>query len=544
MIRVKEKTVKARNMNFRYCRDEICANYNFFDNTYSIFFNGEEVTEFENSTPCNFIRDLNKIAEMLHEDERFICYVNNLSAAIPMLPAGVKNDYINAKGETIISWYRTDKFEFREYEMFARNSSYKSCHARKMFSFLRSMASMIEKTNICDLPWSAGKVTKKALTIGLDEKIKQWYFDNKNYRDSIEEYKEQLIGCKSGLLKAMEGVYDDILMVDIKSAYISAFIQLDNFPIGRLIRSIGKKALINFLNGNWYHIILKTSEPVEDFSEFVSDNDKCTYGFYKYDENVFWDNGTNFKKKIMDLIENHGAELICYDCSTYGPILREVKDRIVDFYNLKQEKKGTEFGDSYKIITEYIYGKALHKKEFESNSKCNNYFKLAENIIRPEYSMLVCSFIRWRLSRTIKELGGCYYNDTDGIETQYSEENEKLMQEKNHKIIEFNKSVGYDTNMGTYEVEAKHAKIGIIGKKQRIFIDDEGKLTIKLAGVPSSSFDWLVKKLNLSDDELFNYITRGCTAIINVFGFNSKQGYYEIPQKITLQGCYQEGCGK
>lgn len=544
MKRVDIKTVKVTNMNLRYCMDEMCANYDFEKNTFSIFFNGEI---FEGSTPKNFLSKLDEIAKLLKStknyDEIFICYIPDISRCSLMLPPGTAQTYIR-KGKEVPVSYRTNSFEFREFNVFARPSKRAEQHAAKMHILLSELCKMAGVSNICNLKYSPGWVVNKALCLGHEEEIKQWYYDNKNYRDSIEQFNEQLIGNKSGLLKAFEGVHEDVLMIDIKSAYLSAFKWIKDFPIGSLVRSVGDRALINICNGNWYHFIIKTKEVVDEFYDYADENDPKCYGFYRYDENVLFHSGIKLKKLVWDLVESGNAEVISYQSTSYGPLPSYILDKMQYFYDMKQETKNDpDRKDCYKILTEYVYGKGLQSDHnFQKDSDVVRYFKLPEHFIRPEYSMLVCSFVRWRLSRMIKDLGGSYYHDTDGIETSYSKENEEIVERQNNIIVEYNKSLGYDSNIGTYEIEAKHAKIGIIARKQRFFIDDNGNTVVKFAGVPKESIDMLRDDCGQSDVALFNLLSSRC--IIPIVTYCYLDGYGFIPQiveKITLQGCCQEG---
>lgn len=530
-------------MNFRYARDEMCVNYDFETNSFSIFFNGEV---FEGSTPKNFLSKLDEIAALLKptkkENEIFICYAPRLQTLSAMLPSGTFKEYTR-KGEKFYTTYRTDHFEFREYLMFSKDADIKKYHAANMYALLKDLAKLAGFDNICDIQKSAGWVTKKALSLGLENEIKDWHYTNKNYRDSIEQFQEQLVGNKTGLLDGIKGVHDDVLMIDIKSAYLSALMHIQRFPIGRLVRSTGRNALINFLSNSWYHIIVKTEKELNPFFDnFRDDNDKNSYGFYLYDQDLLWDNGYNLKRFVYELVKSGDAELICYDSSTYGPILSSVVDKIMYFYDMKQKTKGDEIRkDCYKIITELIYGKALQEHDFDSNSACYHYFNRPENVIRPEYSMMAASYVRWRLSRMIKELGGAYYNDTDGIETSYSKEKEEIVERQNNLIVEYNKSIGYDSIIGTYDIEAKHAKIGIIAAKQRFYIDDNGKLNCRIAGVSRKYLEDVTKLVG--DMPMFDRLTKP-------FFYGNKQYIYYgdeigyspyIPEKITLQGCCQEG---
>lgn len=545
-------------MNFRYARDEMCVNYDFATNSFSIFFNGEV---FEGSTPKNFLSKLDEIAALLKptkkENEIFICYAPNIKTLSAMLPEGTFKEHIK-KGKKLYMTYRTDHFEFREFSMFSNDSDIKKYHAANMYALLKDLAELAGFDNICDIQKSAGWVTKKALSLGLEDEIKDWHYTNKNYRDSVEQFKEQLIGNKSGLLKAEEGIFEDVLMIDIKSAYLSALMHIQRFPIGRLVRSTGRNALINFLSGSWYHIIIKTEKELNSFFDnFRDDNDKNSYGFYLYDQDLLWDNGYNLKRFVYELVESGDAELICYDSSTYGPILSSVVDKIMYFYDMKQKTKaeGDEIRkDCYKIITELIYGKALQEHDFESNGACYRYFNGPENVIRPEYSMMAASYVRWRLSRMIKELGGSYYHDTDGIETAYSEEKEEIVERQNNLIVEYNKSLGHDSIIGTYDIEAKHAKIGIIARKQRFYIDDNGKLECRICGISRKYLE--ERTLEAGDESMFNRLTKSFwyAATLYVYlgdeiGYIPQMSEKATPQDIidkvqtkkTLQGCCQEG---
>lgn len=516
----------------KYRQDELCLYYNYNSNDWELLFNGSEVISGKGSFELS--KKFNELVKDFQEKEYIICFVNDLRLAMHMFPGGeVKGQKTSADLTKHPVHYITKHIEFRNFSLFHISAGGKGCVcSSQMYDYLRSIAKRIGRYSINFCDYTIGYMTKKILSYGKEQDILNWYGANHNYVGTVKEYEDQLIGNKTGLLKAVKGIHDDCLLIDIKSAYISSFVQLDCFPIGRKKHYTGKRALLKFLKDEYYHIIIHKKEIVEEFENHMH-GDK--YGFFKHDFLTF----PHLKKWVLDQYKS-GCEIEIYDSQRYGRLPKFYVDEIMNLYNYKQKATGSE-KSAVKAITEMIYGKALQQKEFESDRKAYIYFLRPENFMRPEYSMIACSYVRSRLAEMIHKLGGSYYNDTDGIECAYSEENEQIVLKENERIFNLNKELGYESNIGTWEIEEKHARINIIGRKQRMYIGDNGELTVKVAGINKIYIEEHIADKDIKD--ILEYFSKPVSlkcepVLMHVKGY----GFIERERRIIILGGANQEC--
>ena len=511
-----------------YLQDEMVVFYDYKSNNWQIMLN-YEITE--GKFPLPFLRKLAEITSKFKEEERIVCYINDLRLAMVMIPGGeVEGEKTDASNTKHPVYYTTKNIEFRNFSLFhISGKGNGALSASQMYDYLRTLADKIGKKTINACQYTVGYMSKKILTYGLDKKILDWNGKNHNFVDSVKEYEDSLIGCKCGLLKAIKGIHDDVLMIDIKSAYLSAFVHLDCFPIGRKKHYSGKSAMIKFLKNEYYQVIITTEDDFEVFSDHKQGN---KYGFYKFDFDEFTECGVDLKKWVVEQYKN-GATIEIYDSQKYGRLMKPIVDRMVEFYNNKQTATGND-KDAIKAFTEMIYGKGLQKRKFESDKEAYTYFLRPENVMRPEYSMMACSYIRMRMSKMIKELGGSYYNDTDGIECAYSEKNEEIVKKENERILKINKELGYDCNIGTWKFEERHAKISIITRKQRMYIGDNGELTVKVAGINKKD---VMKHLREEDiKDVMKYFNEKRSIRVPEYEFDYVNGFWDTRKKFVNLG--------
>ena len=509
----------------KYRQDEICLYYDYHKNKWELLVNSEIIT---GTGSFELVKKFNDLLKGFSEKEKIICFVNDLRLAVCMFPGGeVEGTKTDASLTNHPVYYVTSHIQFRNFSLFHVSAGGKDCtSAYQMFDYLRKIAEKIEWNTITACAYTIGHMTKKILAHGKEQKILDWYANHHNYIGTIKEYEDQLIGNKTGLLKACKGVYKNVFMIDLKSAYISSFIHLDCFPIGRNIHYSGKNAMVKFLKDEFYHIILHKKEVVTEFENHKQGN---KYGFYKHDFTTF----PELKKWIVEQYKS-GCEVEVYDSQEYGRLPKFYLDEIMNLYNYKQIAKGNE-RSAVKAITEMIYGKALQQKEYKSDKEVYKHFLLPENFMRPEYSMIACAYVRSRLAEMINKLGGSYYNDTDGIECAYTKENEMIVKMENERILQLNRELGYESNIGTWEIEEKHATINIIARKQRMYVGDNGEITVKVAGVNKVYVQEHVSNKNIKD--VISYFAKPVEVVCEPVLFHVKgYGFIEKERRIVLLG--------
>lgn len=500
-------------------QDEIVLHYNYWTNDWDLFVNGEVIS---GENEYTLFEQFKNLLKDLKENETVVCFVNDLKLAMAMFPGGEISGYKKDASNTEHPiYYTTNHIQFRNFSLFHISAKGEGAkNVGQMYDYLISLAKMFGRTTINACQYTIGWVSERALAYGLDEKILDWNAKNHNFVDSIQEYEDQLIGCKSGLLKAQKGIHDDVLMIDLKSAYISAFLQYDKFPIGRDRMHTQERAVVNFLQGECYHIVIECDDIYPEFRAWKQGN--C-YGFYDLDVEFFNLQKIDVKKWILDRLDE-GCNIRAYSNQNYGRLMKEVCDKFVEFRTLKEQTVG-ENKEAIKAITEMFYGKALQEREFENKKECYHHFLRPEHYMRPKYSMIASAYIRLRMLKMIQKLGGSYYHDTDGIETSYSKESLDYVKEENKRIIELNRSLGYETNLGTWEIEARHARILIIGRKQRMFEDDHGHLGIKIAGLPKKYVEQYIHQ-NRPMDVFEHFSKKVEIPMPGPFGHDEFYGFY------------------
>ena len=478
-----------------YRKDELVCFYNHENNSWQMLLNHEFI---QGNDFKSFFQKCVHISTQLKEDERIVCFINDLRLATAIFPDGeIENSKTDASGTSHPVYYDVPdiKFQFRNFSLFHISTRGLDCqNVHYMYEYLLNLAQRRGFDSILYCQYTIGWMSKRILTYDIKEKILKWYKENHNYINSVKEYEDQLIGCKSGLLCGLKGEHNDVLMIDLKSAYLSAFVHLDFFPIGRKRYYSGSFAMVHLYENKFYHVLVTTDDDVPVLAKYKQQK---TYGFYKHDfETLKLYEGFDLMKWIVEQ-RKKGAKIEVYDCQKYGRLMPEIVEKMVSYFI--EKSKATGFNkNAVKAFTEMFYGKALQKRDFCSKNEVYKYFVSPENYIRPEYSMMACSYIRLRLARMMSALGKWYYHDTDGIECEYTPGNEQFVKEENERIMELNRSLGFDCSIGTWEIEEKHARIYVIGRKQRMYYGDNGEFTLKVAGI--NKID-LMKHLKENDVE-------------------------------------------
>lgn len=517
----------------KYCQDECCILYNYFTNTWQMMLNGEYTKDIQAIT---LIRKLKEITQELEEKTKVIIFVNDLRLFMAMIPGG---KVIGEKTANDLTkhpvYYETEHIQFRNFSLFhISDKGTGIVDIVDMITYLKTLAEKIGYQTINACRYTAGWMVKRICCKGIEEEIKQWNYDHKHFMNTVEEYNDMLVGCKTGLLKACKGIHKDVLMIDISSAYLSKFFQLDCFPIGRNRVYTGIRGINKLLKGEWFHVVIEDDND-EEYSMNCQDG---LIGFYKMDVETYKRMGKDVITYIVDKFKQ-GYEVRVWDSTEYGKIPDFYLETPKQMYIEKQRTSGI-YKESAKIITELVYGKALQKHEFVNDKEVYKYFTRPENFVRPEWSMIVNSAVRLQMAEMIEKLGGSYYHDTDGIETQFTPENARIVVRENKIIEKFNTENNLPLQLGTWKIEALHATITIIGRKQRLYIDDNGFLTVKIAGVNKKYIsEHMKEKKVLNPIEYFN--KEQTIEIPNGYHYVKGYGFIEAAKKQVIIG--KDDCG-
>ena len=510
-----------------YCQDEICIYYSYKTNRWDMFINGEIIQDKET---LSLIKQILTITQELDEKTKIIIFVNDLRLFMSIFPNG---KVIGEKTANDFSkhpvYYELKNVQFRNFSLFhISNKGQGITDVCEMVDYLKELANGIGYNTITACRYTAGWIVKRTCSYGKEDKIKQWNYDHKHFMNTVQEYEDMITGCKTGLLKAMSGIHKDVLMIDLSSAYLSKFFHYNKFPIGRNRCYTGIRAIKKLVKNEWFHVVI--DEEIEDFS-FHCQNGKC--GFYYPDVDLYKEQGIDILKVVAEYYKK-GVEIRVWDSTEYGSIPEFYLEVPKNMYIRKQRSKGI-YKDSAKAVTELFYGKALQTREFNTDSEVYRYFTRPENFVRPEWSMIVNSLVRAQMADMINRLGGSYYHDTDGIETEFTPTNARIVVEENKKIEKFNEEHNLPLQLGTWKIESMHATITIIGRKQRMYIDDEGFLTVKIAGIHKSYIIKHMEENGIKNPiEYFNKQTK--ITIPNGYFYVKGIGFFESEQKEVLLG--------
>lgn len=328
-----------------------------------------------------------------------------------------------------------------------------------------------------------------------------WKKAHKVYINTLEEFNLLHAGCKCGLLKDVKEYNHrgECVEFDLSAAYCGAFIQSDKFPIGKPRFTENPVQFVEALkNGENAKVIF--TERIPEIDEATKKLDLDLFDDYNnvlaleyYDLKLLKEIGINIIK-IIKKYKDKVKSFVTYDMTGYiHPLIRS---KIVDLQHEKEKcKKGTPERSLVKCQMEYIYGKAIQKRDYWTCDEdvVKNYKGRGENYITPQISNHASAYVRYQIFKAIQALGDyVYYYDTDGIKVANNDIVWNYFAEENARLFELNKKSGYETNIGTWKDEEFDE---ILFLRSKMYITRKGeKLNYTIAG-------WIKESLAITQCE-------------------------------------------
>lgn len=314
---------------------------------------------------------------------------------------------------------------------------------------------------------------------------------NKHYFYDIKTYKDMMCGNKAGVLrKPQRSIYaENILMFDKRSAYPSALVNDDCYPIGKIVEVknstlkntyywIGRK----MEKREWFKIIIDTDD------EFISkelyfDDVQNKFGFDYSDIVFMYNNDIESFKNVFKAMNKYPYRV--YKTQKTGYLNKAFRERIIETYNNKQKlEKGTFERWMNKTMLNMVYGKGLQDYGFtDIRAVVDHYKGRGDNYLTPEMSNHCNAVVRNEILSALMFFGeDAVYYDTDGTEVRESPKAYEYFEKRNQEIIEANRKAGFNSDIGTWDFDGKADKFIAIRAKMYAY-EKNGELTLKLAGL-------------------------------------------------------------
>lgn len=407
---------------------------------------------------------------------RILIFVSQIIVLKRLFPdaVAVKNDLKDSKMMCFIDEY----FEIRDFECLIGTG-------------VVSLDSMIEWMGVYDkhpskLKLSIASNAKSAFFQGISEECWHDVVKNSRYLQTLEDYKGLKSGSAAGFMYVNPDIIGEIIYdvssFDKKSAYPSVFVNRSDFPIGKIIkRKINKsKKLLDLINADVWFQIATEDLPVE-FSMFKSKSYN-TFGINHLDLKII--DKLGLKNKLFDHLNHHDWTLFYSDA--YGYLLDEVREKIVDLYDKKENAVDGSKRTFYKRQIDMLYGKGIQKYYPETDADVKRiYFRNGTSYILPSFSYIAVSAVKYELFMEFLEDDFCVACNTDGFKSlENSNKLWKKFQKNNESIFLQNKLAGFDgCNIGTWEHEYTAERFLMLAINQYAY-EVDSKAVYKLSGVP------------------------------------------------------------
>lgn len=464
--------------------------------------------------------------------EECIIYINDLKAISSLIPGGqVKSQSFDLEKGDVIS-YKYDKATMRSFSVLKpANVS------------LSQLTEVFKAKNIPHMMYlyiqSYGGPFKVSLTLASQAKkdfyapIRYCLWDDivgrKRYANNTNEWNLLYTGRKSGLLKDVNKIktYNyDIIAFDIKSAYAAAFVQDDKFPIGKPRFTKNKSMVIECLQKKeWVKIV--TSDPIPELIDYV-DERTMKIGIEYYDFFTLKMQGID----IIRLLNEHDWDVIYSDKTGY--LHYEFRKRAMYYYDAKNRcAKNTPERLLKKAPLETLYGKSIQWREMKKDSDVVAYYKgRGENYLLPHMGNHASAYVRYTLEKILKEFGDdCVYWDTDGVKIKRSEKVIEYFKKLNEEIYQKNLNSGYDSDIGTFELEAEMKSFCEVRSKIYLYKDKNNEIISTMAGFDEYAKEgalYYAEQAKRDDESIFDCMERDGVLFLSKCMVKTDDGLIDI----------------
>lgn len=283
-----------------------------------------------------------------------------------------------------------------------------------------------------------------------------------------------------------------IIEIDLKSAYIFAFIKRHCSTIGRRVRdtSVWERYLdddYKFSIGTYkityscWSNRIRCYKTIEGYTPSQEGIHTDTFRFTNKDLRIFLANVNATQVECTELLE--------FD-TDYLP--KPVLDCIIDMYMRKETSDGIEKAIA-KIILNSIYGNTSRKREEEEFKRLSE----QDMTLPPQWGTFITVYCKEMLLAMGMQLEGWIYSDTDSIFCFDTRENRAKIDEFNKKtrleVKDFCDKFGYDfnvlKNLGAFMIEEEIIRFKAWKQKQYAFQRKDGSVVVKASGCVRREYD-------------------------------------------------------
>ena len=447
-------------------------------------------------------------------DNNTIIFQNDLNIVAHMIPDGdISGKKKSKDGESYeVLSYSFDKVKFKSFTALCPSDQdakslmamYQAkSHTDSMVKHLEYLNRMNGKKGIQGLRSTICGQAVQIFYKDIKADLWQWKKDHKVYINTLEEYNNLHAGCKCGILKDVKEYtrFGKTVEFDLSAAYCGAFVQSDKFPIGKPRFTNNPKEFVDALNNgeNAKVIFNKRIKEVDEATKSLDldlfDDFNNVLALEYYDLKLLSDLGVN----IVSLIKkyrNNVDTFITYDET--GRIHKLVRDKIVELQKRKERyAKGTPARSIVKCQMEFIYGKAIQKRDYWTCDEdvVKNYRNRGENYMLPHMSNHASAYVRYQIFKAIQDLGeDVFYYDTDGIKVSDNDKTWNYFAEENERLLELNMDSGYKTNIGLWKPE-EFDEMLLLRSKMYVTVSGED-ITYTIAGWEKESIFALNAEFN------------------------------------------------
>ena len=327
---------------------------------------------------------------------------------------------------------------------------------------------------------------------------------HKRFTNDLSTYYGEIAGTTAGFLRLNETTCGytirNVTSFDKSSAYPSKYVQISNFPIGKVYEAKTRKLekLADLIkSGEWFQIVFEDVELPNSMTYFKSKY-YCSYGINQYDYALCY--------RIPELYDTLIKCLNLFDFKLFftdesGYLIKPFRDRIVEHYELKESAKTKEEKSKYKVGIDLLYGKSIQKQEFHTNADVFRYYAhRGENYLLPHWARIVVSSTKLDVFDAYIADKMAVAADTDSVKSlENAVTLEHMFSERNEKIMRLNADSGYpDCKIGTWKKEYTASRFLQLTHKQYLY-EADGEITYKIAGFPKEDIYSELKRYRVKD---------------------------------------------
>lgn len=366
------------------------------------------------------------------------------------------------------------------------------------------------------------------------------------FTNDLDTYYGEIAGTTAGFLRLNEYTCGKIIYsvtsFDKSSAYPSKYVQISDFPIGKVYEAKTRKLekLSDLIkSGQWFQIVFENVELPSNMTYFKSKY-YASYGINQYDYALCY-KVPSLYDTLINCLNMFDFKLFFSDESGY--LIKPFRDRIVEHYELKESAKTKEEKSKYKVGIDLLYGKSIQKQFFETDGDVFRYYShRGENYLLPHWARIVVSSTKLEVFNAWLSDPMAVAADTDSVKSlENVKKLEHMFSVRNAEIMKLNENSGYSgCKIGTWKKEYTASRFLQLTHKQYLYETDDG-ITYKIAGFPKDDIDSELIKRNISDP--FNFFVTKPELLVtykSMIKYDAENDRFERVKRLVKVGDFCE----